>query len=267
MSLNALHKELGRVESRQRYPSKLYWGFMDGRAKPQTKGRWSEQEWRLCDRYLPYALGGGYVLGRRLVDYIANNAALLKRFASEDVSVGAWLAGLEVEYWHDSRFNTEWKSRGCFNSYLVTHKQTDSDMRQMYQSLIASGYICSKEHRERLSYEYNWNVSLIIIPSWKLCDSLCTVFISGATVTLLYSERFVYSLIRLFHWCGFTVLFVLLLTILFFRCFFTVVLSCVRKLNAFFLSPSSTHFWPIVVDCREIGRLPRMIFKQIRLVY
>ena len=32
----------------------LYWGFLDGRAKPMRGGKWSESEWRLCDRYLPY---------------------------------------------------------------------------------------------------------------------------------------------------------------------------------------------------------------------
>lgn len=32
----------------------LYWGFLDGRAKPFRKGKWKELNWILCDRYLPY---------------------------------------------------------------------------------------------------------------------------------------------------------------------------------------------------------------------
>ncbi|TMS33876.1 hypothetical protein L596_001565 [Steinernema carpocapsae] len=35
------------------HPS-LYWGFLDGRAKPFRKGKWKEKDWMLCDRYLPY---------------------------------------------------------------------------------------------------------------------------------------------------------------------------------------------------------------------
>ncbi|KAK6035147.1 N-acetyllactosaminide 3-alpha-galactosyltransferase, partial [Cooperia oncophora] len=33
---------------------RLYWGFLDGRAKPFRKGKWREADWILCDRYLPY---------------------------------------------------------------------------------------------------------------------------------------------------------------------------------------------------------------------
>lgn len=44
-------------------------------------------------------------------------------FRNEDVSVGAWLAGLDVRYVHDPRFDTEFRSRGCNNQYIITHKQ------------------------------------------------------------------------------------------------------------------------------------------------
>ena len=46
------------------FPEKLYWGFFDGRAPVWDKGKWAESEYRLCDKYLPYALGGGYVLSK-----------------------------------------------------------------------------------------------------------------------------------------------------------------------------------------------------------
>uniref|UniRef100_A0A915MPR5 Hexosyltransferase n=1 Tax=Meloidogyne javanica TaxID=6303 RepID=A0A915MPR5_MELJA len=96
----------------------LYWGFLDGRAKPMRGGKWAENEWRLCDRYLPYQLGGGYILGQKLVNYISKNAHLFQLYRNEDVSVGTWLAGLKVRYVHDPRFDTEWTSRGCNNEYL-----------------------------------------------------------------------------------------------------------------------------------------------------
>jgi galactosylxylosylprotein 3-beta-galactosyltransferase len=123
----------------------LYWGFIDGRAPVHKTGKWMERDWVLCDRYLPYALGGGYVLAYDLVQFVAANARYFKmcvskrtticsthspfhpcRYNSEDVSVGAWLAGIDVHYVHDPRFDTEWMSRGCNNEYLVTHKQVRS---------------------------------------------------------------------------------------------------------------------------------------------
>jgi len=57
---------------------RLYWGFLDGRAKPFRRGKWKESDWILCDRYLPYHLGGGYVLARQLAEIIASNYRLMK---------------------------------------------------------------------------------------------------------------------------------------------------------------------------------------------
>uniref|UniRef100_A0A914E9V7 Hexosyltransferase n=1 Tax=Acrobeloides nanus TaxID=290746 RepID=A0A914E9V7_9BILA len=115
--LGALLKSLKDIEH-----SMLYWGFLDGRARPFRKGKWKEPDWILCDRYLPYQLGGGYVLSYNLAKFISDNIKLLKFYKSEDVSVGAWLAGLDVKYIHDPRFDTEFASRGCNNEYLITHK-------------------------------------------------------------------------------------------------------------------------------------------------
>lgn len=53
---------------------------------------------------------------------------MLHVFRNEDVSVGAWLSGLNVKYVHDPRFDTEFRSRGCNNEYLITHKQPPEAM-------------------------------------------------------------------------------------------------------------------------------------------
>lgn len=58
--------------------SNLYWGFFNGNANIKRKGRWKETKWILCDRYLPYALGGGYILSHSLVEFIAQNHYYLK---------------------------------------------------------------------------------------------------------------------------------------------------------------------------------------------
>lgn len=56
----------------------LYWGFFNGRAQVKVNGKWKESDWILCDYYLPYALGGGYVLSQKLVHFIAVNAEFLR---------------------------------------------------------------------------------------------------------------------------------------------------------------------------------------------
>jgi len=136
----------------------LYWGFFDGRAYVRTTGKFPDPKYKLCDRYIPYALGGGYVLGRALVDFITTNANQLEQFFSEDASVGAWLAGTNAVRRHDTRFDTQWKSRGCSNTYLVTHKQTAEDMEEKWETLVRTGTICDvDETRVMLSYKYDWS--------------------------------------------------------------------------------------------------------------
>ncbi|XP_060073769.1 beta-1,3-galactosyltransferase 6-like [Ylistrum balloti] len=136
---------------------KLYWGFFDGRASVKKKGKWPESEWKLCDRYLPYALGGGYILSSDLVHYIASNSKILKLFNNEDVSVGAWLGSLDILRQHDPRFDTEYISRGCNNLYLVTHKHSNMQMRAFKQNLQNTGKLCMNEFQKRTSYIYDWN--------------------------------------------------------------------------------------------------------------
>ena len=119
------------------YRSGLYWGFFDGRAPVFKSGQWAEPDYVLCDRYVPYALGGGYVLSANLVNYLARNAPDLHLFSSEDVSVGTWLAPLRnVHRVHDVRFDTEYLSRGCSNKYIVTHKQSVEDMADKHRNLV-----------------------------------------------------------------------------------------------------------------------------------
>lgn len=84
--LDVVMSELKSTSSTRR----LYWGFFRGDAHVKFAGPWSEKNWHLCDRYLPYAQGGGYILSSDLVNFIARNADLLQKFNSEDVSVGEW---------------------------------------------------------------------------------------------------------------------------------------------------------------------------------
>ncbi|XP_051696507.2 beta-1,3-galactosyltransferase 6 [Oryctolagus cuniculus] len=153
--LDALLAELrARDPARRR---RLYWGFFSGRGRVKPGGRWREADWQLCDYYLPYALGGGYVLSADLVHYLRLSREYLRAWRSEDVSLGAWLAPVDVQREHDPRFDTEYRSRGCNNQYLVTHKQSAADMLDKHRTLARHGRLCRREVQLRLSYVYDWS--------------------------------------------------------------------------------------------------------------
>ncbi|XP_071451291.1 beta-1,3-galactosyltransferase 6-like [Hetaerina americana] len=156
-------KDMVRVNPRKG----LYWGFFDGRAHVRRGGKWADRKWVICDRYLPYALGGGYVLSRELVNILADRASSLELYSNEDVAVGAWLSTIrDLERRHDPRFDTEYRSRGCREDYVITHKVSPDMMRKIFSSLNKSGKFClSGEFRTRNSYIYNWNV-----PPSRCCD-------------------------------------------------------------------------------------------------
>ncbi|XP_041480122.1 beta-1,3-galactosyltransferase 6-like isoform X2 [Lytechinus variegatus] len=150
--LDALSREL-----RSKNQEKLYWGFFDGRQHAHTRGKYAENDWLLCDHYLPFAIGGGYVLSSDLIHYVAINAKMLKKYNAEDISLGSWLAAVDVNREHDPRFDTEYKSRGCRNVYLISHKQTAQDLKEKWSHLQKTGKMCEKEEQLRQSYVYNWN--------------------------------------------------------------------------------------------------------------
>ncbi|NXT29781.1 B3GT6 galactosyltransferase, partial [Syrrhaptes paradoxus] len=145
-------------ELRAKEPRRLYWGFFSGRGRVKSGGKWKESAWVLCDYYLPYALGGGYVISADLVRYLRLSKDYLNMWQSEDVSLGVWLAPIDVKRVHDPRFDTEYKSRGCNNKYIVTHKQSIEDMLEKHQTLAKEGKLCKEEVKLRLSYMYDWGV-------------------------------------------------------------------------------------------------------------
>ena len=150
--LDAITRELNGRTSKKG----LYWGYFNGKQIPKWSGKFAERKWFLCDRYLPYALGGGYVISSDLIHRVSVNADGLQLYNNEDVSVGVWLSAFKAERKHDSRFDTEWASRGCRNYHLVSHKQTIRDMLEKYHSLKSKKVLCSREHMKRGAYNYNW---------------------------------------------------------------------------------------------------------------
>lgn len=145
----------------------LYWGYFHGRANIKKSGQWAEVNYNLCERYLPYALGGGYVLSKNLVTYIAANGDHLSRFGSEDISVGTWLSTFRnIHRRHDLRFDTAYLPRKCKSYHFALHKRTPTDMHKIFNANACFSEVQYDTSKRPLEYFYDWSQSPM-----KCCDN------------------------------------------------------------------------------------------------
>jgi len=151
-----LHKLIPSLSAKE-HIGRIYWGFFKGNARIKRAGAWKETKWFLSDHYLPYAVGGGYVISFDLVTFISSNANYLSLYNSEDVSMGVWLASIKLNRFHDVRFDTWYKSMGCSNLHIVSHKQQPEDMYAKHNQLTNNGKLCKVEKELMLTWDYNWN--------------------------------------------------------------------------------------------------------------
>ena len=135
---------------------RLFWGFFMGCAFPEPTGKWAEHNWFNCPHYLPYAMGGGYIISSRVVSMIMRFSHRLILYNNEDVTVGSWLAPFNLVRHHDIRFDVESLSHGCNNHYIITHKERVRSLYEKYTNLLKNGTICEVEKEIRPSYVYNW---------------------------------------------------------------------------------------------------------------
>lgn len=158
--LLSYYEKLHKVGMNHHSAIELYWGYFKGASTIQQRGQWKESNYKLCDRYLPYALGGGYVLSKNLISFIAAYGSSLNAYKSEDMAVGTWLAPFaSIHRRHDVRFDTAWLPRKCQDYHLVLHKRTAQQMREIY-----NGQLCSHEELQTQDaqrpkeYFYDWTV-------------------------------------------------------------------------------------------------------------
>jgi galactosylxylosylprotein 3-beta-galactosyltransferase len=85
----------------------VYWGYFIGSGIVQASGPYGEPNYHVCQSYIPYAAGGGYVVSREAIAFLNESRHMLSRFSAEDVSMGTWLAPINVTRIHDMRFDTE----------------------------------------------------------------------------------------------------------------------------------------------------------------
>ena len=84
-----------------------------GQVLTDRRYKWFEPEyWRFGEaagaegqiNYMRHASGQIYGLSGPIAKYIGRNAPILHRFANEDVTLGAWLVGLEITHVDERQF-------------------------------------------------------------------------------------------------------------------------------------------------------------------
>ena len=89
--------------------NKPYWGHFKRKSPVITNpnSKWAEQNWFLCDFYLPYMqLAAGYIISADVIHKIAITSDHLKLYSSEDISVSVWLSAYKIERKDDECFRT-----------------------------------------------------------------------------------------------------------------------------------------------------------------
>ncbi|KAI4337754.1 hypothetical protein L6164_016131 [Bauhinia variegata] len=120
-----VHVNLGVLAStlaRHRSKPRVYIGCMkSGPVLSRKDVKYHEPEyWKFGEegnKYLRHATGQIYAISKDLATYISINQPILHKYANEDVSLGAWFIGLEVEHIDDRSMccgtppDCEWKAQ------------------------------------------------------------------------------------------------------------------------------------------------------------
>ena len=144
------------------------WGYFAGGVKAVRYSENSvttEEDWILCSHYLPYPQGGGYIISRNVVQLLVDMGPYLNHYHHDDIALGVWLSPLKgVRKQHSLRFNSGHYSRGCLNSFIVSHRESVESMMAKAASLESKGYLCESEYQSRLAYHFNWTA-----PATRCC--------------------------------------------------------------------------------------------------
>ena len=133
-----LHKEAHRYY--QNGVNRLYWGRYSWKDHPITipNHKWAEPHWFLCDQYLPYAFGSGYIISADLIHKIAITADYLQLYNNEDVSVGVWLSAYKIQRkddWHFHHFQFPQSYEKCLEHSCWFITTTPQNMYKLHSQL------------------------------------------------------------------------------------------------------------------------------------
>ncbi len=128
--LDIVVNELNLRNSKRSY----YWGKMIEGAKVFKVGKFAETEWNLGKKYIPYAIGAGYILSGNLIDLIVRNSNDVMLYHNEDVAVSVWISPYNVERQNDTRVceNKRYMFHHCKRNAVIVHPvQSPEDMTSL----------------------------------------------------------------------------------------------------------------------------------------
>ena len=114
---------------RQRSTTKgLYYGKMQYKKRPNRKGsEYKDTTWDLTDTYLPFALGGGYVLSSDLTVHIFQRRNYIALRTNEDTAIASWI----VPYHFERRDDDLWCVTSLGKSKTLEGQCEDHIIAQM----------------------------------------------------------------------------------------------------------------------------------------
>ena len=103
--------------------TRLYSGKIQ-KGRPKKKNSpWQDVGWNLGDTYLPYALGGAYIISSDLIGLVAEGSEHLQWHPNEDTAVGSWLAPYKYERRDDEKIcmfvDKDIKSKKCPENQII----------------------------------------------------------------------------------------------------------------------------------------------------
>ncbi len=116
----------------------LYWGyFRNNEIYRESHSLWFEPSYPICDMYVPYALGGGYVISLDLVALVVDLAAShnLLLLTAEDAWTSTVTSIVDLHRAHDIRFDTSHGRRDCASYYVVLHKRDADEQHAVAERL------------------------------------------------------------------------------------------------------------------------------------
>ncbi|XP_065903354.1 beta-1,3-galactosyltransferase sqv-2-like [Dysidea avara] len=82
--------------------TRLYYGKIQFKRRPIRRGsEWADPHWDLAPTYLPFALGGGYILSADLITLLVHRRQYLAYHPNEDTAVASWIAAYRFERRND----------------------------------------------------------------------------------------------------------------------------------------------------------------------
>jgi len=121
--------------------TRLYYGKIQ-KGRPKKKNSpWQDPGWNLGDTYLPYALGGAYIISSDLIGFVAKDSEYLQWHPNEDTAVGSWLAPFKYERRDDDKIcmflDTDTKSKRCPDNQIIHlfYGMTPTELKERFLNL------------------------------------------------------------------------------------------------------------------------------------